>query len=137
MNFMAGLHSTRVSANLALSGNLIVNGEPVFVVPGDANVELEKTQLPLPHLGLGINYALTPRLRGHAMVKGFALEIGDTYGRLIEANIGAQYQLGKNVGIGGGIKWFFLDVVEDETELADVRMDFDFFGPAAYLTYTF
>ena len=137
MNFMAGLHGMRVYANLALSGNLIVDGEPVFVLPNEPNVEVDKTKLPLPHFGLGINYALTPRLMGHAMVKGFALEIGDTYGRLIEANVGAQYQLGKNFGIGGGVKWFFLDVVEDETALVDVSIDFDFFGPAVYFTYTF
>ena len=137
MNLMAGLHGMRVYANLALSGNLIVDGEPVFVLPNEPNVEVDKTKLPLPHFGLGINHALTPRLMGHAMVKGFALEIGDTYGRLIEANVGAQYQLGKNFGIGAGVKWFFLDLVEDETALVDVSMDFDFFGPAVFLTYTF
>lgn len=137
MTFMAGLHGMRVNANLALSGNLIVNGEPVFVLPDEPNVEVEKTKLPLPHFGLGINYALTPRLMGHAMVKGFALEIGDIYGSLIEANLGVQYQLGENFGIGGGLKSFFLDVVEDETALVDVSMDFDFFGPAVYVTYTF
>ena len=134
---MAGLHGMRVYANLALSGNLIVDGEPVFVLPNEPNVEVDKTKLPLPHFGLGINYALTPKLTGHAMLKGFALEIGDTYGRLIEANIGAQYQLGENFGIGGGVKWFFLDVVEDETARVDVSMNFDFFGPAVFLTYTF
>ncbi len=137
MNLLAGLHGMRVNANLALSGNLIVNGEPVFVLPDEPNVEVEKTKLPLPHFGLGINYALTPRLTGHAMVKGFALEIGDIYGRLIEANVSAQYQLGKNLGIGGGVKWFFLDVVEDETARVDVNIDFDFFGPAVFFTYTF
>ena len=134
---MAGLHGVRANANLTLSGNLIVNGEPVFVLPDRPNVEVEKTKVPLPHFGLGVFHALTPRLVGHAMVKGFALEIGDTYGRLIEANVGAQYQLGKNFGIGAGVKWFFLDLVEDETALVDVSMDFDFFGPAVFLTYTF
>ena len=103
MNFMAGLHGMRVYANLALSGNLIVNGEPVFVLPNEPNVEVEKTKLPLPHFGLGLNYTLTPRLIGHATVKGFALEFGDTYGRLLEANLGVQYQLRNSFGIGGGI----------------------------------
>ena len=137
MNVMAGLHGTRVNANLALSGNLIVGGEPVFVLPGEPNVEVEKTKLPLPHVGLGINYRFKPRLMGFAMAKGFALEVGDTYGRLIEVNLGVQYQLGQNFGIGGGFKWFFLDLLEDETERVDVNMDFDFAGPAIYATYTF
>lgn len=137
MNLMAGLHGMRVNASLALSGNLIVDGEPVFVLPDEPDVEVEKTKLPLPHFGLGINYAFKPQLIGYAMAKGFALEIGDTYGRLIEANVGVQYQMKKNFGIGGGVKWFFLDIVEDENQLVDVNMDFDFFGPAVYVTYTF
>lgn len=137
INLMAGLHGMRVNASLALSGNLIVDGEPVFVLPDVPNVEVDKTKLPLPHFGLGINYVFTPRLMSYAMVKGFALEIGDTYGRLIEANLGVQYQLGRNFGIGGGIKWFFLDVVENESERIDVNMEFDFFGPAIYVAYKF
>jgi len=137
MNLMAGLHGMRVNASLALSGNLIVDGEPIFVLPDEPDVEVEKTKLPLPHFGVGINYVFTPRLIGHASIKGFAIEIGDTYGRLVEANVGAQYKLGNSFGIGGGIKWFRLDVVEDETEQVDVTMDFDFFGPAVFLTYTF
>lgn len=137
MNLMAGLHGMRVNASLALSGNLIVDGEPVFVLPDEPDVEVEKTKLPLPHFGLGINYAFKPQLIGYAMAKGFALEIGDTYGRLVEANVGVQYQMKKNFGIGGGVKWFFLDIVEDENQLVDVNMDFDFFGPAVYVTYTF
>jgi len=137
INFMAGLHGMRVNARLALSGNLIVDGEPIFVLPNEPDVEVEKTKLPLPHFGVGINYVLTPRFIGHASIKGFALEIGDTYGRLIEANLAVQYQLQNNFGIGGGIKWFRLNVVEDETERVDVTMDFDFFGPAVFLTYTF
>jgi len=137
VNLMAGLHGMRVNANLSLSGSLIVDGEPVFVLPDEPIAEVDKTKLPLPHFGLGVNHLFTPRLIGHATVKGFALEIGDTYGKLIEANVGVQYQLAKNFGIGGGIKWFFLDVIEDETERVDVSMEFDFFGPAIFMTYTF
>jgi hypothetical protein len=134
---MAGLHGLRTYASLALSGDLVVNGEPVFVLPDDPDFEVEKTKLPLPHFGIGINHRFKPRLMGFAMAKGFALEIGDTSGSLIEANIGMQYELSGNFGVGGGIKWFFLDVVEDETELVDVKVEFDFAGPALYMTYTF
>ena len=134
---MAGVHATRAEASLALSGDLIVDGEPVFVLPDRPVTELEKSVFPLPHFGVGMNYALTPRLIGTAMVKAFAMEIGDTYGSLVEANLGVQYQVNEKFGIGGGFKWFFLDVVEDEGEFVDVKMEFDFFGPAIYVTYTF
>lgn len=44
-----------------------------------------------------------------------------------------QYQISQDFGIGGGIKWFFLDVRKDETERVDVEWDFDFVGPAVTL----
>lgn len=137
MSFMAGLHGLRANASLALSGDLIVNGEPIFVLPDDPDVEVEKTELPLPHFGLAVNRSFGPRVLGFAMLKGFAVKIGDISGSLIEANAGVQYQLSQDFGIGGGVKWFFLDVREDETERVDVKWDFDFVGPAVYVTYTF
>lgn len=98
MNFMAGLHGMRVEARLELSGDVIVDGEPIFAEPGLPVAEVEKTKMPLPHFGLGINYSWTSRLGGYAMINGFALEIGDTYGSLIEANLGVQYQLSQRCG---------------------------------------
>jgi len=137
MNVMAGLHGTRLQTRLALSGELIVDGEPVFVLPVEARVEVDKTKLPLPHFGLGVNFAFSARLVGFVSVKGFVLEIDDTYGSLIEFDLGIQYRLSERLGIGGGFKSFFLDVVEDENRLTDVNIDFDFIGPAVYMTYTF
>ena len=46
------------------------------------------------------------------------------------SNVGVQYQLGRNFGIGGGIKWFSFDVFEDETQRVDASMDLDFIGRA-------
>jgi hypothetical protein len=74
---------------------------------------------------------------GHAMVKGFALEIGNTYGSLIKANLSMQYQLSQYFAVGGGVKSFFLDLIEDELALAGVSMDSDFFRPAVYVTHSF
>ena len=70
---------------------------------------------------------------GFTVLKGSALEIGDTRGCLIEADAGVQYQISQDFGIGGGIKWFFLDVRKDETERVDVEWDFDLVGPAVTL----
>jgi hypothetical protein len=135
--FLAGIHGVRARARLSLSGQLLVDGEPVLVAPEDPITELEKINVPLPHFGIGMNYVFSPDIIGIAMLKGFAIEIGDTAGSLVEANLGFQYQVSKNFGIGGGLKWFFLDIVEDETDLADVKMEFDFFGPSLYLSYLF
>jgi len=84
-----------------------------------------------------VNFAFSARLVGFVSVKGFVLEIDDTYGSLIEFDLGIQYRLSERLGIGDGFKSFFLDVVEDENRLTDVNIYFDFIGPAVYMTYTF
>lgn len=137
MGIMLGAHITRLSASLALSGDLIVDGGPIFVLPEAAVVEEAKSQVPLPHLGFNVNYAFTPRLTGTAMLLGFALEVGNFDGSLVEANLALQYQVSQHFGIGGGFKWFFLDVTEDINNNIDFKADFDFSGPAIFATFTF
>jgi hypothetical protein len=137
MSIMLGTHIARFSTSLALSGDLFVNGTPVFVLPEQAIVEVAKTELPLPHLGFNMNYAFTPRLTGTAMLLGFALEIDDYDGSLVEANLALQYRIGQHFGIGGGLKAFFLDVTENRNNIVDFKSDFDFYGPAIFATFTF
>jgi hypothetical protein len=137
LSIMLGTHITRISTSLALSGDLIVDEVPIFVLPEVAVVEAAKSQVPLPHLGLNMNYAVTPRLTGTAMLMGFALEAGKFDGSLLEANLALQYQVARHFGIGGGLKLFILDVTEDENEFIDYKADLDFFGPAIFVTFTF
>ena len=137
MGIMLGTHVTRISTSLALSGDLIVDEVPIFVLPEVAVVESAKSQVPLPHLGFNMNYAFMPRLTGTAMLMGFALEAGKFDGSLVEANLALQYQVAQHFGIGGGLKLFILDVTEDKNNFIDFKADFDFFGPAIFVTFTF
>jgi len=137
MGIMLGTHIARISTSLALSGDLIVDGGPIFVLPEVAVVEEAKSQIPLPHLGFNMNYAFTPRLAGTGTLMGFALEVGKFDGSLVEANLALQYQVARHFGIGGGLKLFILDVTEDKNNIIDYKADLDFFGPAIFVTFTF
>ena len=137
MGIMLGTHIARISTSLALSGDLIVDGGPIFVLPEVAVVEEAKSQIPLPHLGFNMNYAFTPRLTGTGTLMGFALEVGKFDGSLVEANLALQYQVARHFGIGGGLKLFILDVTEDKNNIIDYKADLDFFGPAIFVTFTF
>ena len=137
MGVMFGIHITRINAGLALSGDLIVDGQPVFTLPELAVVESATSQLPVPHLGLRMNYAFTPRLVGTGMLMGLAVEAGDIDGSLLEGNLALQYQVTQHLGIGGGLKLFILDVTEDKNDLIDYKADLDFFGPALFVSFTF
>jgi len=137
MGIMLGTHITRIDTSLALSGDLIVDEERVSVLPEVAFVEAAKSQIPLPHLGINMNYAFTRRLTGSGMLMGFALEAGSFDGSLVEANLTLQYQLARHFGIGGGLKLFILDVTEDKNNIVDYKADLDFFGPAIFLTFNF
>ena len=137
MGVLFGFHVTRINTGLALSGDLIVDGQPVFTLPELAVVETATSQLPLPHLGLRMNYAFTPRLVGTAMLMGLVVEAGDIDGSLLEGNLALQYRVTRHFGIGGGLKLFILDVSEDKNDLIDYKADLDFFGPAIFVTFTF
>ena len=134
---MFGVHVTRINTGLALSGDLIVDGQPVFTLPELAVVESATSQLPVPHLGLRMNYAFTPRLVGTGMLMGLAVEAGDIDGSLLEGNLALQYQVTQHLGIGGGLKLFILDVTEDKNDLIDYKADLHFCGPALFVSFTF
>jgi len=136
VHIIAGVHYARLQADLLLSGELILNGEPVFVQEGEAIAELDSTEAPLPHFGLDYSYAISPDWTVHTSVMGLDLSIDDYDGTLIEANVSVQYQLNKNIGMGAGMKYFDIDVSRKKKD-KNYQYDFGFYGPAVFITATF
>jgi hypothetical protein len=135
-HIIAGVHYARLQADLLLSGELILNGEPVFVQEGEPIAELDSTEAPLPHFGLDYSYAISPDWTAHTSVMGLDLSIDNYDGTLIEANVSVQYQINKHIGIGAGLKYFDIDVSRKKKD-KDYQYDFEFYGPAVFFTATF
>ena len=107
-----------------------VNGVPV--VGRSVTESTGRKILPLPHLGGSLAYEFTPKLAGKLTVLAFALDVGEYSGSLLEFDAFMAYQLSKRFGIGGGLKYFNLDVQYDKTGGGKAKHDYEFFGPALF-----
>ncbi len=136
LGLIAGIHHASLESELRLAGTLLINDRPVFVDKSKSIAEISRTDAPLPHVGLEYAWAYSPRLTFHGSVLGFSLTYNEYEGSLFEANLSGQYQVGSHVGIGAGLKYFQLDVTR-EKRLTTSEYDFDYFGPAVFLTATF
>jgi hypothetical protein len=128
--FLVGVHITTVKATITAAGNVSVNGVPV--VGRSVTVSTARKTLPLPHLGGSLAYEFTPKLAGKLTVLAFALDVGEYSGSLLEFDAFMAYQLSKRFGIGGGLKYFNLNVQYDKSGGGKAKYDYEFFGPALF-----
>ena len=133
---IAGIHHVELEADLRLAGRVLIDGKPVSTPPEKSLSQLSKTEAPLPHFGLSYGYSWTPDWSVHASVMAFSLAYDEYEGALLEFNLTGQYQINRYIGIGGGLKYFNLDVEHDKSGKTS-KFDFDYYGPTIYVTATF
>ena len=134
--FLAGVHVATVKATVTAAGNVSVDGVPIG--PGRTVTESTSTYtFPLPHIGGSMSYEFTPRLTGNLTLLGFALDLGDYSGTLIETDAFMAYQLSKHFGIGGGLKYFNLNLQANTSNGGHAEYNYQFFGPAIFGYATF
>ena len=76
----------------------------------DGTVEYADVTAPLPVFGLSMDYVISPRWLVHYRVETFYIELDDTIrGSLFDAELGVEYRVLKNMGIGFGFNRFALD----------------------------
>ena len=97
---------------------------------GDSSLVISFTILDTT-IGVGA-YEFTPKLAGQLTVLVFALDLGDFSGSLFEADAFMAYQLSKHFGIGGGLKYFNLELQASTSRGGSVEYKFEFFGPAIF-----
>jgi len=130
LSFLVGAHVATAKATVTAAGNVTVNGTPVV---GESRTESSSTlSFPLPHLGGSLTYEFTPKLAGQLTLLAFALDIGDYSGSLLEVDAFMAYQLSKHFGLGGGLKYFNLNLQANTSRGGNVEYDFEFFGPAIF-----
>jgi hypothetical protein len=132
-----GLHWLDTSATLQLSGNLIVNGQPMAVDATIPIIEDASIGVPLPHLGMAFAYKITPRLALRLEGIGFAANYGDFDGAVIEGIADVQYWPWKNFGVGVGYRYFEFDIEDEDISGLDGQFKFNYHGPSLYITAGF
>jgi hypothetical protein len=127
IGFLAGMHVATAKVSATASGNITVNGMRV----GTSTESTSAITFPLPHIGASLDYKFAPRWTAQFMVLAFALDLNEYSGSLIEVDAGVNYQLSKHFGIGGGLKYFNLNLQAQKSG-AGAEFDFQFLGPAIY-----
>ncbi len=128
--FLVGAHFATAKLSVAAAGTVSVDGAPVV---GGSRTESSSTKtFPLPHIGGSATYAFTPRFTGEFSLLVFALDLGDYSGSLLETDAFLAYQLTKHFGIGGGLKYFNLNLQANTSRGGSAAYNYKFFGPAIF-----
>lgn len=127
--FLVGAHVATTKVTVTASGSILVNGMPVA---GNTWTESTSTwTFPLPHIGGQFSYEFAPRWATTIRAMVFAIDLGEYSGHLIELNGTVGYQLSKHFGIGGGIKYFNLNIQKQQAT-SGAEFDYQFLGPAIF-----
>ena len=134
LSILAGAHIATMQATITASGSIAVSGGPAF--SGTSTESSSTYTIPLPHVGGSYSYKFAPRWTLDLMLLGFALEFDEYKGYLVQAQGLVSYQLTKHFGLGGGLKYFELNLQADGSRL-NAEFDYQFYGPAIYGLVTF
>ena len=99
----AGLHFLELGASI--QGDIIVEGRDNLF-----HRESVRVSAPLPNIGAWYMYSLSPKWAVKGRVDWISAHIEPYEGQLINASLGANYQMFNNVGFGLSYNYFELDV---------------------------
>lgn len=122
----AGLH--RLSVNLSLSGDIIVNG-----VQEVNQTRAVGTTAPLPNIGAWYAWSPSPKWLLSARTDWLAASIGDYNGGLLNMAVGVDYQLSKHLGIGAKYQLIRLSLDVDKPEWTG-NVELEYQGAYIYLS---
>lgn len=136
----AGLHVADMSATLQLAGAVcdVTLGQMPPGCPGGQTppTEEEDVSALLPHLGGMFAYAITPTIAARFQGIGFALELDNIDGSLIEIDADIVWHPWRHWGFGAGLRYFNVDIESQGSEL-NGKFEFEYWGPSVYVTTTF
>ena len=135
----AGLHIADVSTSIAALGAVCVDGE----IPPNCSIfastprsEGEDITAPLPHFGGSFAYGITPSVAARLQIIGFALELDDIDGSIVELDADFIWHPWENVGFGAGVRYFKTDIEGKGSDL-NGKFEFEYFGPTIYIVGSF
>ena len=135
-----GLHIADLSVALQVSGAVcdLTMGEMPPGCPGGQTPpsELVDVTAPLPHFGVSFAYAITPTIAANFEVIGFALELDNIDGSLVEIDADIVWQPTRHLGFGVGLRYFNAEVESTGSDL-NGKFDLEYFGPTVYVSATF
>jgi len=134
----AGLHIADMSTALRLSGAICdaQQGETPPCPVDSTGTAAEDVTAPLPHFGGAWGYAIAPDWDLNLNLIGFAIELDNIDGSLVEFDADIQWSPWRHFGIGAGLRYFNANVKSKGSEL-NGEFDFEYFGPAVFIAGSF
>lgn len=136
----AGLHIASLEAGIRLNGAVCDPTTSPSTPPGcptdSTGAEQEDVTVPLPHFGGSFAYSITPSVAFKFQVIGFALELDDIDGSIVEVDADFAWQPWRHFGLGAGIRYFSTEVDAGTSDL-NGEFNYDYFGPVLYVQSTF
>ena len=140
LQLMAGIHIANLDVAVQLAGSVCLPTTTPSVPPGcptsTSGDDSKKVSAPLPHFGAEYTYAITPTVAMNVALLGFAVEIDNIDGTIIEIDADVAWQPWRNIGFGVGARYFKTDVNSAGSEL-NGTIEFEYFGPMVYVQATF
>ncbi|MGO4166709.1 outer membrane beta-barrel protein [Novosphingobium sp. YAF33] len=124
-----GAHVTRFE--MSLSGVGTVGG-----VTGQSEVRRRNVLAPLPTIGAFVTYKVAPRVELNGRFDWLSLKVDDYDGRLLNAQVGANYAVAKNLQLGVAYRYVDYRLGIDK-ERWDGRVRYKLHGPAVQLQASF
>lgn len=135
----AGLHLANLEASLKLSGEaceVTIPGQTDCVAGSAPVLEDEDITAPLPHFGGSFIYGITPSIAARLQIIGFAIELDDIDGSLVELDADFVWKPWDHFGFGAGLRYFDVSVESTGSDL-NGKFEFDYFGPTIYVLGSF
>ena len=140
LRLQAGLHFASLKVDFGIEGAICDPGTVPSTPPGcpplGTSTENEDVSAPLPHFGASYTYALTPTVALNVGAMGFALELDNIEGSIIEADIDIGWQPFRHVGFGAGWRFFQVEAESSGSDL-NGKFEFEYSGPMVFVQATF
>ena len=140
LQLKAGLHIADMSVGLQLMGAVCDVGlgemPPGCPTAQTPPLESEDVTAPLPHFGASYSYAFTENIAARFQAIGFAIEINNIEGSLIEVDADIDWRPWQNFGIGLGLRYFNANIESNGSGL-NGEFDLEYYGPAVYVSASF
>ena len=135
-----GLHAVGLRAGVALAGAVCTPSTSPAVPPGCPSsgdgLEEQDVGVPLPHFGVSYSYDVLDSVTLRAAAMGFALEVGDVDGSILEADVDLAWRPLRHFGVGAGFRYFRTKARSGSSDL-NGSFEFEYHGPAVYVVARF
>ncbi|WP_104399701.1 DUF481 domain-containing protein [Vibrio penaeicida] len=134
LDVTAGIHIMQLQ--IGIGGELHLQGGDTNNVLGLGNYAFTDVTAPLPDIGLEAEYSFNDDWKAISHAQFFYIEFDGIKGLLVDTSLGLQYSFSENWNAAATYSYYEVNV-DYGADLADLNVNFQFYGPMFTLEYQF